>query len=126
MLIAFLQLKLIPNYGIPPARVDDIARPNVFGETRFSTSGDTRTRVPPEGEHRAISIEIDVLDQGFLAHFRARFRRVIQQHLVEFRSCHLIRTIGARTESILEVNLRGTASTGFRDLAPKFFEKAGT
>src|SRR5205085_9821526 len=109
----------------PTARVVNTARTNVFGGTSFSTPEDARQRVPPQEKHRATAIEIDVLDDGLLTNIRALFRRVIQQHLVEFRSCHLIRAIGARTESILEVKLRCFFSTGFRDLAPKFFEKTG-
>src|SRR5207253_161195 len=47
MLITFLQLELIPDHGIAPARVDDIARANIFGGTCFCTSEDARKRVPP-------------------------------------------------------------------------------
>src|SRR5437762_5797283 len=63
MLVTFLQLELISDHGIPPARVDNIERTHVFGVTCFCTSEDARYRVPPQETRRAILIKIDVLDK---------------------------------------------------------------
>src|SRR6266702_2222436 len=70
MLITLLQLEFISDRGIPPSRVDNIERTNVFGGTCFCTSEDAQNRVPPHEKRRAILIKIDVLDHGLLANFR--------------------------------------------------------
>src|SRR5438874_6437383 len=125
MLITFLQLELTSDHGISPARVDQILSPEFVSEFSVAGVADPARVMSVDTQSHTILIEVDTLHRGLLTHFRARFRRVIQQHLVEFRSCYLIRTVGARAESILEVKLRRFFSTGLRDLAPKFFDKAG-
>src|SRR5437870_4037060 len=125
MLITLLQLEFIPDYRIAAAGVDQIFSANALGETCFLTSGDAGKRLPPRQDGDTVLIESYIINRGFLTHFRARLRRVIQQHLVKFRSRHLIGAVGARTESILEVKLCRFFSTGFSDLAAKFFDKTG-
>ena len=68
--------------------------------------------------------EIDLLDSNFFPDFGSAFTRMIEQELVEIRSCDLKWMIGLRTVGILEVKFHTLFTTGAEEFAAVFPEKA--
>ena len=123
MLITFLQLELVSDHRIAAARVDQIFGAQFRPNLSIAGVGDPRLVKIANTQRHAAIIEHDVIHRRFFANFRARFARMIKQHFIEFGSRHLIRTISPGSEPILEIKLGRFLSSGFRDLAPKFFDK---
>ena len=60
-----------------------------------------------------------------LAHFRAAFGGVIEQHLVEVGPRDLIRMIGLGAKGVLEIKFGPLLGTGAKHFAPEFFHEPG-
>ena len=56
-------------------------------------------------------------------HFRAGFGGVVEQHLVEITAYDLIRMIGLRAVTVLEVKLRSSVGACAHDFAPVLFQE---
>ena len=69
--------------------------------------------------------ELNAINRSFLAHFRAGFGCVIEQHLVEITACDLIRVIGLRAIAVLEVKLSSSVRARADDFAAVLFQESG-
>jgi hypothetical protein len=117
MLVIFLELELRAENGIPPAGVDDIARLDLL-QGAVSVA-------PRKREHSPFFRELNLIDAGFLAHFGAAFRGVIEQELVEIRARYLIGAVRLRAKAVFKIELHALPAAGAVHLAPELFHKTG-
>ena len=69
--------------------------------------------------------EIDLLDAGFLAHFRAVLRGMIEEELVEIGARDLVGTVHLRAKAVFEIELHPIAAAGAEHFAAELFHEAG-